>query len=143
MISEEATFPYIDFESSDSLDLDIWELLSEEIFWNTLIITEYQEIWLIFSQWSKYIRLISENYTRRREVFHYCLETSELIIYWITSLAREYSMISCYHNRHLARKFRSLREVVLMPRMENIKSSKTHYMRIVIFMCFIFAIFRI
>jgi hypothetical protein len=81
-----------------------------------------------FSDRSKDIVFISEDHMCRRECRPDSIESRRLIMHRIASLSREHSMISGYHNCHLLCELLRLRQVELMPRMENIKCTETHHM---------------
>ena len=114
--------------SPDSHYGDIWEELSDLVLWNPLIIAKSEEIGMQCSDRSKDIALISEDHLCRRECRLDRLESRRLIMHRIASLSREHSMISSDHDRHIVCELLRLRQVELMPRMENIKCTETHHM---------------
>lgn len=63
-----------------------------------------------------------------REFFGDTFESSTFIVYWDFSLSTDNSMISCNDDCHFACELSRCREVILMPRMENIKCTETHHM---------------
>jgi hypothetical protein len=70
-----------------------------------------------------------DDFCTRKVLLHY-LHTRNFIVDRVTPLSGKYSMISCYHDRHLSREFRRFSEIVLMSRMENIERPEAHNMAI-------------
>lgn len=113
-----------------SYDINSREECLKLLFWNSLIIAEGEEIGSQLANRSKYIRLMSQDDSREREVITHYLHTRELIMDRVAPFSGKYSMISCYHDRHISRKFRRFSEIILMSRMENIERPKAHNMTI-------------
>ncbi len=119
----------------------------DHIFRNLLIISECKDIRLELAKWCEYILFVTQNYMSIWKRSLYYISTKLFTMDGISSFSGEYSMVSGYHNRHTSCDLLWLWEIELVPRVENIKSTKTHDMFEVffwwVFGCIFDAIFRI
>ncbi len=126
--AEQATLPPLRLISSNTSDFYSREEFSEFLYRNSLIIAEGEDIRGELSNRCEDIYLTSEDDICLWEWFLNISEPLSLRMNGVSSLAREYSMISSDHDGHSMGIFLSFSEIIFVSRMEYIECTETHHM---------------
>ena len=126
IFTKETTLPLFCLISSYSYDLYSRKEISDLIFWDSLIVSEGEDMRSVFMNRSKYIWLMSEYHRRFWKVILDRGLACEFIVNRVSSLSREYTMISSDDDDELISEWCCFWEVVMMSWMKEVESPECH-----------------
>lgn len=125
-LTEERTLMNVGHKSIDTNHSNIRKNRSHSFLWKELIISESYDIRSIYPKRFHHIFFITEKNHCFGKCMDHIIESSELGMNRGTEFHREHTSISCNNDNKLISELCCFSEIIFMPRMKEVKCTKSH-----------------